>query len=173
METWSGITLSCAALLVLSGIPKLRHPAGTVNALRSIGVRRTGVAAARVLTTIELVVGCAAVVIGGRSSDWAVSVVYLGFSVFLIAALRKSAPSCGCTGRHDTPPTPAHLVMTAMFAIASAIAASYGGRTGLLAMARAAHPATSLTLLAYAGVVTWLGWALLNLAPRALGQQQN
>jgi hypothetical protein len=167
MKTWAGVALSCAALLVASGIPKLRQPEATVAALRSVGVTRMGATGARLLTMIEITIGSTAVVLGGRWPDAAVSAVYIGFSVFLILALRQSTGSCGCTGRVDTPPTLAHLVMTTLFAIGSAAAAVNGGKTGMLAFAQAANPARSLTVLAYAALVTWLGWAILDLAPSA------
>jgi hypothetical protein len=170
MQTWAGITLSCAALLVASGIPKLRHPAGTVIALRSVGLTGVGAATAVLLTIVEIVTGSAAVVLGGRWADAGVSVLYLGFSVFLVLALRRSTPSCGCTGRVDTPPTLAHLVMTTLFAVGSAAAVVDGGKTGILANAHRAHATSALTVLGYAAVVTWLGWTILNLAPRAYRQ---
>jgi hypothetical protein len=167
MATWAGITLACAALLVISGVPKLRHPDSTVSAMRSVGVRRTNAAGARLLTMVELAVGVAAIAVGGRWADAALCAVYLGFSVFLVVALGRNAPSCGCAGRVDTPPTFGHLVMTVAFAAASGAAAVIGHNTGLLAIFHASHPAQSLTLLGYAAVVTCFGWALLNLAPPA------
>jgi hypothetical protein len=167
MATWAGITLACAALLVVSGIPKLRHPETTVSAMRSVGAHRTSAAGARLLTVVELAVGVTAIAVGGRWANAALAGVYLGFSLFLIVALRRNAPSCGCAGRIDTPPTLGHLAMTVMFAAASGAAAVIGRSTGLLAIVHAPRPAQSLTLLGYAAALTCLGWALLNLAPRA------
>jgi hypothetical protein len=167
MATWAGVTLACAALLVVSGIPKLRNPGSTVTAMRSVGAHRTNAAGARLLTLVELAVGATAIAVGGRWADAALSGVYLGFSLFLIVALRRNAPSCGCAGRVDTPPTLAHLAMTVMFAAASGAAAVIGRSTGLLAIIQASRPTQSITLFGYAAAVTCLSWTLLNLAPRA------
>jgi hypothetical protein len=166
MQIWSGVTLSCAALLIISGVPKLWKPQGTVIALRAVGVARMGKAAARALTIGEIVIGTAAIGFGGRWADAGVAVLYSGFSAFLVVALHNSTSSCGCTGRDDTPPTAAHLVMTTLFAACSVAAAISGGKTGIMAVIQASDPARSITLLCYAALVTWLSWAVLNLAAR-------
>jgi hypothetical protein len=165
MQTWTGVTIAGAALLVLCGVPKLRHPAGTVMALRAVGLSGVGSATARFLTVVEMAIGATAVVSGAGWADGAVSATYVAFSAFLIVALRQSTATCGCTGRTDTPPTRGHLVMTATFALASGAAALTGGGTGILTM-RHADPMGAITLLAFAAVLTWLSWALLNLVPR-------
>jgi hypothetical protein len=167
MQTWAGVTIAGAALLVISGLPKLWHPQGTVAALHAVGASRIGPVAAQLLTVVEIGIGAVAVVLGARWADLAVAVTYLGFSLFLVAALRASASTCGCTGRVDTPPTRTHLVMTVGFALGSAAAAVNGSRTGLLAVAHTSRPAISVILLGYAAVVTWFAWVLLNLAPAA------
>jgi hypothetical protein len=167
MQTWAGTTIACAALLVIVGVPKLWHPDGTVIALRSVGLTRTGAMSARLLTIVEVGVGAVAVVVGTRWADAAVSLLYLGFSGFLVLALRASTATCGCTGKVDTPPTRTHLAMTALFAAGSAAAAIDGSQTGVLAVARTASPATAITLLGFAALLAWFGWALLNLAPLA------
>jgi hypothetical protein len=166
MQIWAGVTISCAALLIVSGIPKLRRPQGTVVALHSVGVSWIGATGARALTVAEIMLGVAAIAVGGRWADTGVALLYLGFSAFLVVALRGSTASCGCTGRANTPPTVAHLVMTVMFAACGAAAAAVGGNTGIMAFVQAAHPARSVTILCYAALVTWLGWAILNLASR-------
>jgi hypothetical protein len=167
MQIWDGVTLSCAALLIITGLPKLWNPRSTVVALRAVGVPRVAKTAARALAVGEIAVGVAAIANGGRWADAGVAVLYLGFSAFLVVALRGSTASCGCTGRDDTPPTVAHLVMTTLFAACSVAATISGGKTGIMAVIQASDPARSLTLLGYAALVTWLGWAILNLAARS------
>jgi hypothetical protein len=167
MATWAGITLGCAALLVVAGLPKLRHPASTVGALRSVGLTRSGATGARALTGVEVAVGVTAIAVGNRWADAALAAVYLGFSLFLLVALSRNAPSCGCAGKLDTPPTVGHLAMTLAFAAASGVAAVIGRSTGVAATLNTGHPAQSATLIGYAAVLTCFGWALLNLAPRA------
>jgi hypothetical protein len=167
MQIWVGVTLSCAALLIISGVPKLWNPDSTVLALRAVGVSRVGKRTARALTVSEIAIGAAAIAVGGRWADAGIALLYLGFSVFLIAALRGSTASCGCTGRDDTPPTVGHLMMTTLFAACSVAATVSGGRTGIMAVIQASDPARSITLLGYAALVTWLSWAILNLGARA------
>lgn len=173
MHMWAGVMLSCAALLVVSGIPKLWRPQGTVIALRSVGVARMGAGAARALTTSEILIGVVAIAVGGRWADAGVAILYFGFSVFLVVALRRSAVSCGCTGRADTPPTVAHLVMTAVFAACSVAAVVSGGETGVMAVVHATDSARSITLFCYTAMVTWFGWAILNLASLAQPRTQS
>jgi hypothetical protein len=167
MAIWAGITLACAALLVVAGLPKLRHPDSTVGALRSVGLTRSGATGARVLTAVEVAVGVTAIAVGSRWADASLAMVYLGFSLFLLVALSRNAPSCGCAARLDTPPTIGHLAMTVAFAAASGGAAVIGRSTGLAATLRAGPTAQSITLIGYAALLTCFGWALLNLAPRA------
>jgi hypothetical protein len=171
MQTWAGIAIACAALLVIVGVPKLWHPDGTVIALRAVGLTRTGARSARLLTIVEVAVGAGAVVVGARWADAAVSLLYLGFSGFLVLALRSSTATCGCTGRVDTPPTRTHLAMTVMFAAGSAAAAVTGSRTGVLTLVRATSPGVVIALLGFAALLTWFGWALLNLASIAEPQR--
>jgi hypothetical protein len=168
MEAWTGVMLSCASLLVISGIPKLQHPGATVNALRSVGVSWVGGRMVRILTAVEIGCGSVAIVIGGRWADATVAVVYAGFSIFLVRALRTPVASCGCTGRDDTPPTPFHLVMTAAFAAGAVAAVAAGGRTGLVTLARDADTLELLGVVAFAALAAWLGWSILTLSLRTL-----
>ncbi len=51
-----------------------------------------------------------------------VAAAYAGFAVFVLVALRRgwALSSCGCFGRPDTPPTPAHAVLNAGAAVSAA-----------------------------------------------------
>jgi hypothetical protein len=158
--------LSCAALLVVSGVPKLGHPHATITALRSVGAVWVGPITVRALTMIEIGAGLAAITVGGRWADGAVALLYLGFTAFLIRALRTPTASCGCTARDDTPPTAAHLVMTSTFGAASVAAVAVGARTGIFSLARDAPAGQLVVALGFAVVVTWLGWSILTLSRR-------
>ena len=139
-----------------------------MTALRSVGMGWVGGMTVRLLTVVELGCGILAIVVGGRWADAAVAVIYAGFSLFLIRALKTEVASCGCTGRDDTPPTPFHLVLTAAFSASGAAAVAAGGRTGLLTLADDAGAAQVIGLVAFAALAAWLGWAILTLSGRTL-----
>jgi hypothetical protein len=167
MQAWAGVVLSCAALLVIAGVPKLANPTSTIVALRSVGVSWVGRRAARLLAAAEIGAGIAAIVAGGRLADSLVALLYLGFSLFLVKALGTPAASCGCTARDDTPPTVAHLVMTVVFCVGSAAAVLVGGRTGVLSLARDAAAPQFVVALGIAGLTGWLAWSVLTLSLRS------
>ena len=110
-----------SVLLVLTGIAKLRRPGDVERALRDFGAptfRGSGV----VLGGVEIVVGLGALLT--PAVLWAQAVLYLGFALWVIAALRRQVPiaSCGCFGRDDTPPTGAHVFLNLVGAAASMMA---------------------------------------------------
>src|SRR6478609_7019128 len=133
MQAWTGVVLVAAMLLVVAGVPKIARPTPTTAALRSVGLTFVTRGQVRALAVVEIAVGVAAVVRGGVVIDALVAAIYACFTVFLVVALRssRSGVSCGCTGRADTPPTLAHLVLTATLAATTAVAAATGGSTGL------------------------------------------
>jgi hypothetical protein len=165
MQAWAGVMLSCAALLVVSAIPKLGRPGATITALRSVGMTWVGAKAVALLTVVEVVAGLTAIAVGGRWADVAVAALYAGFSLFLIRALGVPTASCGCTGRNDTPPSIAHLVMTLVFASGATAAVLAGGQTGVVTVVRNGG-GLSVLALALALVATWLGWSVLTISPR-------
>lgn len=166
MHVWSGVMIAAAALLVVTGPPKLRRPGATITALRSVGATWVGAATVRLLAVAEIVAGTVAVVVGGRPADAAVAVLYLGFSIFLVRALRTPAASCGCTSRDDTPPTIGHLLMTTVFTAGAAAAVVSGGQTGLISMTRDAPAGQVVAAVAFAVLATWLAWAILTISFR-------
>jgi hypothetical protein len=163
MQAFTGLVLAASALLALSAVPKLAVPTSTILALRSVGMAWAGPKTVRSLAGLELAVGVGAIVVGGRVVDGVVALLYAGFSAFLVLALGRPGASCGCTGRHDTPPTASHLVMTTVFTAGAVAAAVPGGHTGLWLLSRSGHPGEVLIVGALAMLATWLGWAILNL----------
>src|SRR5690242_20073067 len=106
--------LVAGLLLLLAGAPKTVRPGNAVAALRSVGVRVAPVAV-RALGAAEAVVGLLALTFGGRVPAALVAMSYGAFTAFLVVALRRggAVSSCGCIGGEDTPPTIAHVVVTA------------------------------------------------------------
>jgi hypothetical protein len=164
MQAFAGLAVAASALLVLAAVPKLATPTSAIVALRSVGLVWVGRKTVRALTVIELAAGIGAIVVGGRFVDGVVALLYVGFSVFLVVALRSPGASCGCTGRDDTPPTLAHLLMTLVFAAGASAATVAGGRTGLLTMSRTGHPGELLVAVGFALLAAWFGWAILTVS---------
>jgi hypothetical protein len=158
-------TLAAAALLVAAGGPKVLRPLDTWRALRSVGLPVPPLAV-RIGGALEVVVGALAIVQGGRIADALVAASYLGFTGFVIVALRKGGvvASCGCVGRPDTPPTVAHVVVTALFAAAAGIAAG-GGPSGMLSW-HSTSTATAVSVVGFAVLIAWLAWLALAELPR-------
>src|SRR5581483_11643316 len=87
---------------------------------------------------------------------------YLGFSGFLVRALRTPSSSCGCAAREDTPPTVGHLLMTVAFA-AGGVAAAVTGSTGAIDITHSGPGLQTAAALGCAAIVTWLAWSILTL----------
>lgn len=156
--------LAGAALLMLAGLGKVRRPAPTVGALKSVGlsVRPRTV---RALGVGEVVLGVVAIAPGGPIPATLLGLAYLGFTGFILVALRTGGAlsSCGCLGRPDTPPTGAHAIVTTLIGVGALVAAALGG----------VHASTlrwngqDATLLAFAALVTWLAWLVFAVLPHA------
>ena len=156
--------LVAGLLLVVAGIPKVRDPAPTTGALRSVGIRVPQVAV-RLGGGAEAVLGAFAVLTGSAVAAALVAASYLGFSAFLVVALTRGGmvASCGCLGRPDTPPTRSHLLVTLALA-GGAVAAAATGATGLIDLGLTANV---LTLLGLTALTVWLAWAVFALLPHA------
>jgi hypothetical protein len=158
-------TLAAASLLVVAGAPKVLRPLDTWRALRSVGLPVRAVAV-RIGGALEVAVGVFAILQGGHVADALVAASYLGFTGFVIVALRKGGvvASCGCVGRPDMPPTVAHVVVTALFAVAAGVAAG-GARSGLLSW-HSTSTTTVVSILGFAALLAWLAWLALAELPR-------
>ena len=121
----AGLLGGAAALLLVAGALKLVDPSRTVGALAALGwpsspgLVRTGAA-------VELGLGAATVVVGGPALAMLVAASYLGFAVFVTAALRAKTPvgTCGCFGQADTAPRPGHMLADGLLAAGAVVAAA-------------------------------------------------
>lgn len=164
MNAFTAPALAAAALLIGTGTAKVLRPLPTVRALQSVGwpgpapLVRAGAVA-------ESALGLASLLIGNHVLLALTAASYAGFSAFVVVAIHRGGvvASCGCVGRDDTPPTIAHVVLTAALAALSA-AAAYDGDAGLLT---AAGPLSDRFLAAgFAVLIGWLGWLALSQLPR-------
>lgn len=156
--------LVACLLLVMAGIGKVRRPMPTVGALRSVGIAVPR-GLVRVLGAGEALLALAVVTVGGVAPTALVAAAYLGFTGFLVIALRRggAVSSCGCLSRPDTPPTRTHAVVTAGLALACAAAAADGG----FRRADVSLTAPDLTVLAFAALAGWLAWLAFTVLPHA------
>jgi hypothetical protein len=101
--------LAATVLLGAAGAAKLARPDDTARALHAAGLP-LGRQAVRLGALGELAVAVAAVALPGPWTGALVALSYAAFAGFVIVALVKGWPlaSCGCFGRPDTRPTPAH-----------------------------------------------------------------
>src|SRR3954452_21697765 len=167
MGAWTAPLLIASALLAVAGAPKTLDPTNTVGALRSVGLRVPSVSV-RLFGAVETTLGIATLITGARPLALLVALSYAGFSGFILVALSKggAVSSCGCVGRADTPPTRAHLTVTAGLGLTSLLAAVAGG-DGLASMS---WSVTTVTALAFAILGGWLVWLLLNPLPPLVPQ---
>lgn len=164
MDAAAGPYLASALLLVVAGAAKVRDPLPLVRALRSARLPAP-VAAVRALAVVEVALGLAAVLLGGRVTAVLVAASYAAFTAFVLLARARGGvlASCGCFGRADTPPTAAHVVTTGALALLAAgvAVAPLDPLPDLLAAA----PAAGLPLLLATVTVAVLVHGVLALLP--------
>jgi hypothetical protein len=155
-----------AGVLAVGGVAKLLGPEATVPMLRALGLPSSPVLA-RLLGAVEVAVGVAAFLVGGR---WLAIAVAALFTIFTVAVLRLraggEAVSCGCFGRSSAPPTLVHVAVDAVAALV-AIAAAAADAPGFLEV-RPDLPGAGVPQLLLTVLAVWLGVAVLTVLPEAL-----
>ena len=168
MGIWAGPYVAAAALLVVSGILKVRRPTPTARALTSAGVPVLA-PLARVFGVAEVVVGAGALALDSRAFPALVAASYLAFAGFVALTLVRAeqVADCGCFGAAESPPTVVHLVLNLFAAgISAAVALGSGGS---LVRAVDDQPLLGLPFLVLAGLCAGLTYAAMTLLPRTLG----
>jgi hypothetical protein len=167
MQSLAGPFLIASVVLALAGVRKLVDPDSTRGALRQMGLPWRGPVVV-LLAVGEVFTGLYAAIDGSRAAGIAVMAWYLGFAVFVAVALRRSVPlaSCGCLGKPDTPPTPAHLLVNVLFtAVALGVAIDpYGPTADLLGD----QPAAGVPLLLWVGLGVYVTYLVLAVLPATL-----
>ncbi len=147
-----------SALLVVTGVAKLIRPGETSRAVAVFGLpSHPGVGF--VIGLSEVLVGSAALVTANSLAFAIQALLYAGFVVWVVAALRLDTPlsSCGCLGRDDTPPYWGHLTLDLLAFLVSAGAAALGAESLELALSLA-----SATQWAIVGVGVFLAWVVID-----------
>jgi hypothetical protein len=162
----SGPFALAAALLAVGGAVKVITPGPAAAALAALRLPSSPLAA-RVLGAGELAVGAAALALGGRWLAVAVGLCYLGFSMFVVVALRRGVElrSCGCFGQSDAPPSMAHLVIDAAAAMVAFSAAALGPPPPVLSLL-AAQPLGGVPFLVFLGAGVYLLILAMTELPR-------
>jgi Methylamine utilisation protein MauE len=129
---------AAAVLLLWSGVVKLARPAATARMVAGVLGRQPqgSHTAARLIGLVEVAVGAAVLVTGGRVACAALAACYLVFTAVAVRLAGAARPApCGCFGRADAPTGRIHVVVDAV-ACAAAIAGTvaspgpWGGYTG-------------------------------------------
>lgn len=162
--TLVGVHLAGCAVLVVAGLAKLRRPDELAVALARWlrAPRSVATSAVRVLAAVEVAVGSAGMARPGGLAAVLVAMSYAAFTIY-VSLLRRAGvalSSCGCFGEPDTPATRAHVVVTASFALASAVVAS-SGSAGFSSVLDA-QPAGGVPLLLASVVVAALAILVLT-----------
>jgi uncharacterized membrane protein YphA (DoxX/SURF4 family) len=125
MDLLTGAFQILAVVVIVGGAAKLVSPGAFRATLRSLGVPG-GVVAARLAGVVEIGLGGAALVVGGRAWAAALAALYGVFTVVVVLARRTGAESCGCFGSVAAPPSSLHVVIDAASAVVAAAAAVVG-----------------------------------------------
>jgi uncharacterized membrane protein YphA (DoxX/SURF4 family) len=151
-------------LLAASGVSKVFDPDPTRGAMQAARLPSSRLIS-RSLGIAEIVAGVAGLVLGGPWLAFA-ALLYLGFFVFTMAAVRKRLPiqSCGCFGREDTPPTVLHVVFNAL----SSAALGYVALLSEQAVPWTGPSVEVALYLAFSLVGAYLAYLLLEQLPRTL-----
>ena len=145
---------ACALLLVAAGAAKVANPSRTAGALAALGWPSL-LGLVRAGAVAETILGASALVAGGRAVALLVAANFLGFALFVMAALRAKTPvaTCGCFAQADTPPKPVHVTVDVLLA-AGAVAAAATDSPPLVDAAWWSWPLAAVFALAAYGFLT-------------------
>ena len=163
---WFGAYLAAVMLRAAAGMAKALRPSGTARALSLLGVT-IPTWAVRAAATVEVALSGWGVVRGGAAAAVLVACSYLGFFVFVMAALVRHTPlsSCGCFGESEAPPTATHAVLNAGAALVACAAAL--GYHPSFAHAVQTQPAGGVPFAVLAATAAYLGYLAMAVLPRA------
>lgn len=152
------LAISLSALLVLSGVAKLRAPADAADLLATAGVRG-GRGLVVLIGSAEIALGVVGLAEPSPASVLCLVAAYLGFAAFSGYALRVGAAgaSCGCFGATAAPLTRMHVVASIAAAIGALACVAGGSPHGLAWLAQ--HDAAVAIVGLAASAAATAGWA--------------
>lgn len=168
MNALTPLAAIAAVVVCIAGAAKLRSPGPTARALGELSLPPS-IAAVRLMAGLEIALGIAAALAGGRWLDLCMAVLYLAFAA-VAARLVALRASCGCFGQSGDPTSAlAPGLNLALAALAGAAAAA--SAPGLNTLVHVS-PLQALTLVAgvagsaYAAVIAyvelpnaWAAWS--------------
>ena len=166
MEVLLGAFHIVAVVIVASGAAKIVSPDGFASLLRSLGLpqRRSLAVLAGI---VEVVLGTAALLLGGVALAALVAVAYVVFAVVVLLARRSGAQDCGFFGASSAPPSVLHAVVNLVSgAVAAGIAVT--GEVPWIGEVLADQPALGVPYLLALGAGAWLVVALDTAAAEVL-----
>jgi hypothetical protein len=115
---WSVLFFVAAELLLWSGGAKLLRPESTIQALRATRLPAGGLAV-RLLGAVEVAAGVLCLAHPSTASEVLLSILYLGFSGFILLSLAAEIrpSSCGCFGSSNAPPSWLHVAVDLLAAV--------------------------------------------------------
>jgi hypothetical protein len=161
LAAWAaGPFLAACALLVWSGISKLRAPRATRDAAAALGLPATPVAV-RTLGVVEVSAGVAGALFGGYAALGA-AIIYLALTVAAVRLLRRApATPCGCLGASEAPVSVAHVAVN-VGAVVVSVAAAFDGSP----IARIPDlPLAGLPFVVLVLCATWLATLTIDALP--------
>ena len=157
-------------LLILAGVTKLLRPANTAGGLRRLVPSLDAAATTRLvrsLASLEIVVGCSAVVWPNPPLAATVAFIYVAFAAFLLYVRARHGPlsTCGCLSAVDAPATKMHVVIDLLLGTAGAGVAASGAHR-LIWDQLSREPLHGVPLLAASVCCGWLVVLTMSLLPR-------
>jgi hypothetical protein len=162
---------AASAVLLWSGLAKLRDPSAAVAAIASAG-RPLPPTAVRAVGVIELLIGATALVLPAWPAAVGVATLYALFAVFLVRLLTgpAAAETCGCAGSLEVPPSWLHVAMNLVAAgVALAVAMARVGSAAGLPRTLLDHPAIGLVTALGAALIGWLASLAVVHVPALFG----
>lgn len=163
MDVVVALHAAAALLLLVAGMAKIVRPAPTTDLLVALGLPGRAEMAVSI-GVAEVIVGLAALAVGGPVTAIATGVFYVGFTGAVVRAMRAGATSCGCFGRIDAPPSWLHVGGNVALAVVSFIAAAGDAPIDVMD----GQPASGVGFVVLVGVLAGLFLVLFTALPEAL-----
>ncbi len=111
----AGLFFVICEVLLISGVAKVLSPSPTRLALSTIGLPSSD-SLVRCLGLLEVVLGVAGILLGGRYLPIAIGGLFAFFTLFILFAMQHDPLiSCGCFGAINEPPTLLHAFANIVF----------------------------------------------------------
>jgi uncharacterized membrane protein YphA (DoxX/SURF4 family) len=166
---------AASAVLLWSGVAKLRDPSVAVDAIASTGWSDPPRTVARSIGAIEVMIGSAALVAPTPPVASAVAALYIVFALFVVRLLTGGvpAPTCGCAGGRAVGPSWLHVALNAAAAgVALSVAWIGAGLGSGIPGTLVDDPATGVVTALGAALIAWLAALAVTYVPSLVGSYQ-